>query len=117
MRYPIFILDFVETAPAVVEVVATPAVVEEVAAAPAVVEEVAPAVVEEVVATPTATPEEPKVEGTHFWSEPQEFFFSFPFLPSFNSQLCFNLYALNAYWVFFSCPKLFVSTFVNPAMY
>ena len=56
MRNPIFILDFVETAPAVVEVVA----------APAVVEEVAPAVVKEVVATPAVAPEEPKVEGTHF---------------------------------------------------
>ena len=58
MRNPIFILAFVETVPAVVEVDATPAVVEEVAAAPAVVEEV--------VATPAAAPEEPKVEGTHF---------------------------------------------------
>ena len=57
MRNPIFILNFVETAPAVVE---------EVALAPAVVEEVAPAVVKEVVATPAAAPEEPKVEGTHF---------------------------------------------------
>ena len=65
MRNPIFILAFVETVPAVVEVDATPAVVEEVAAAPAVVEEAAPAVVEEVVA-PAAAPEEPKVEGTHF---------------------------------------------------
>ena len=65
MRNPIFILAFVETVPAVVEVDATPAVVEEVAAAPAVVEEVAPAVVE-VVAAPAKAPEEPKVEGTHF---------------------------------------------------
>ena len=56
MRNPIFILAFVEPAPAVVEVEAIPAVVEEVAAAPAVVEEVAPVV----------APEEPKVEGTHF---------------------------------------------------
>ena len=58
MRNPIFILAFVETVPAVVEVDATPAVVEEVAASPAVVEEV--------VATPAAAPEEPKVEGTRF---------------------------------------------------
>ena len=58
MRNPIFILAFVEPAPAVVEVDATPAVIEEVA--------LAPAVVEEVVATPVAAPEEPKVEGTHF---------------------------------------------------
>ena len=58
MRNPIFILAFVETVPAVVEVDATPAVVEEVAAAPAVVEEV--------VAAPAKAPEEPKVEGTHF---------------------------------------------------
>jgi hypothetical protein len=57
MRNPIFILNFVETAPAVVE---------EVALAPVIVEEVAPAVVKEVVATPAAAPEEPKVEGTHF---------------------------------------------------
>ena len=65
MRNPIFILAFVEPAPAVVEeVAAAPAVVEEVA--PAVAEEVAPAVAEEVVATPAAAPEEPKDEGTHF---------------------------------------------------
>ena len=46
MRNPIFILAFVEPAPAVVEVDAAPAVVEEVA--------------------PVVAPEEPKVEGTHF---------------------------------------------------